>query len=188
MSFATEFGDRLGEGVVALSRRHVPHREVRQGQGGQDAREQDPRPVNARCNCQLLDRFVELTLQLPQTATPEFQGIEVDLQIESPQLGGDLGIPVVLQNPGTHRSRLPGVVHQEQFLLDTDPRRAGLDPALPEHLTEGSKVIEHGVHEAVPICLVRQLVHPWSSRSPVGKRAAASESVSGTGKEVDVLR
>ena len=109
---------------------------------------------------QLLDRTVELALRLFQTAVPEFQGIEVDLQIESPQLVGDVGIPVVLQNPGTHGSRLPGVVHEEEFLLDADSPRARLDLALLEHQTKGSKVIEHRVHEALRIPRVRQFVHP----------------------------
>jgi hypothetical protein len=62
-------------------------------------------------------------------------GLDVGLQVEQGQLGGERALQAVQDFRG-HRRRAPATVDQEHLLLESDPAHAGLEHLTVEHVLE----------------------------------------------------
>ena len=106
------------------------------------------RPAQARAT---VEELVELSLHPAQAVAGEHLRIEVELEVERPDLGGE----VAVGDRGQHRHRagrrLPRPVDEEHLLLRPDARDAGLEHVLGEHVLERLQVAQHPADRGLPI-------------------------------------
>jgi len=95
----------------------------------------------------LNSRLLDLVFHLPQTWAPEHQWVEVELEVEPCQLGGEVGVVHRLENLGRERGRPPASIHQEELLLGADTTHVGLEEIILEHLLEGPHVLQEMLEE-----------------------------------------
>src|SRR6185503_19083546 len=90
-----------------------------------------------------LEELVELPLHRGQTVAAPHHGVEVELEVEAAELGGEVAVVgEVGQDLEVVVRRAPALVDEEELLLGTDPAHARLDGAALEHLLDGAQVGE----------------------------------------------
>ncbi len=138
---ATEPVHRIVESVVARVGRHVDEFEVGLLKGGKDTG-QDHVAAAFLCGFPgFSEQLAELPLHVAHTSA-EHVRIEIELEVEPRELGGEVGIVQDLQNLGGDRRRTPKMINQEKFLLGADASDTGLESLLFEHLFEGPYVLQ----------------------------------------------
>jgi len=88
----------------------------------------------------LSEELADLPLHVTQTRAAEGQGVEVELEVETGQLGRDMGIVDGLENLGGDGRRPPMLINQKELLLGADAAHPALEEILLEHLLECAHV------------------------------------------------
>jgi hypothetical protein len=132
----------LVEGGVAGDGRHALDPEIGGPEGGQDADEQHLDAHLARLRDRPIERLVDLPLHPAQAIARQPQRLEVELEIEAAQLGGEVGVAQRLDQLEVARRRHAVGVDEEELLLGPDAADVGLDPVLLEEALERPEVGE----------------------------------------------
>ena len=137
----------LGDGEVARLRGHVVERQIGLVEGRQDAGQEDlgaelpgPPPGDGH-------DVVELRLEAAQGVGAEDDRIEIGLEVEPGELGGEPRVVDRCEDLERQGRRTVAAVDQEELLLGADAGGAGLEHALGEHLLQRPQVAQDLAHE-----------------------------------------
>ena len=139
---APEAIHRIVERVVPRVGRHVDELEVGLLEGRQDPGQDHVAAAFLRGFPGLPEQLAELPLHVTKTGVAEYVRIEIELEVEARELGGEMGIVNRFQDLGGDRRRTPELINQEQFLFGADSPDTGLESLLFEHLLEGPHVFQ----------------------------------------------
>ena len=138
----------LVQHAVARQRRHVLEVQVREFQRREDPGEQHIGPHPPGGVRSPGHHLLEARLHPRQEVSRQRQRVEVRLQVEPGDLGGEPGVVQFPQDFHRQRRRTVGVADQEHLLFDADPVHPFLDPPVGDHPVQRPEVAEQALLES----------------------------------------
>ena len=146
--------DGVIESVVARHRRDVVARQVAETDGGQDPGEDGRRAFGGGGLGDGRQDGAKVGFEAREAGPAEDERLEIELEVEAGQLGGDARVVEAGEDLHGHGRRAPESVDEDELLLGPDPAHAGLEEPLVQHPLERLEIAQEGLHVgAMPFSL-----------------------------------
>ena len=139
---ALEPGHGIVEGEVARVRGHAVETEIGLDEGRQNPGQEDVAAAAPGGLADLAEQLPDLPLHGAEAGAAEDQGIEVELEVESRELGGEVGVVHRFEHLGGDGRRTPVGIDEKQLLFGPDASNIALEEIVVEHLLERTDIVQ----------------------------------------------